>query len=218
MGEKLKKAIEIAETHHKWQLRRDGSLYIDHPLRVMWTLKKYNFPEEALIAAILHDICEDTDISNLQINELFGTRVWFIVNALSKNKKPKNNDELKKEYKKKQAERKVSNLQDYNNFEEYKDYRFHLYINRLYTWMIADPWIFFIKIADQIDNLSDIEPFTEEKRFRKIKEVENFFLPIYRKIRETFKINKEVNEKYDLFINLLTEKIKDTKKKYNINY
>ena len=211
MGENLKKAIEIAETHHKWQLRRDGSLYIDHPLRVMWTLKKYDFPEEALIAAILHDICEDTDISNLQINELFGTRVWFIVNALSKNKKPKNNDILKKEYKKKQAERKVSNLQDYNNFEEYTDYRFHLYINRLYNWIIAEPWVFFIKVADQLDNLTDMKPFSKEKKQRKIDEVEKYFLPIYERCSSLFEFSDKYIKLYNTFIDLLKNKIKEVK-------
>jgi len=37
----------------------------------MGILKKYDFPDEVLIAAVLHDVCEDTDMSNIEIRSLF---------------------------------------------------------------------------------------------------------------------------------------------------
>lgn len=209
---KLEQAIELAKKLHKWQKRKDWSDYINHPLAVMEILKKYNFPEEVLIAAVLHDVCEDTEVCSLEINELFGTRVGFIVNALSKNQKPKNNEELKKEYKERESKAKISNLENYKDFEEYLDYRFHLYLNRLYTWIIADPWILFIKIADQIHNMSDMTSFSKDKKLRKIKEAEEYFLPMYKKSKPIFDMSKKTIDKYNLFIELLTKKIEDTKK------
>jgi len=171
-------------------------------------LEKYDFPEDAIIAAILHDTCEDTDLNSLNINELFWTRVGFIINALSKNKKPKKNKKLKKEFKDNDKNKKVTNLENYKNYKEYIDYRFHLYINRLYTWIIAEPWIFFIKISDQIDNLSDMVAFDLEKKLRKIEEVEKYFLPIYEKCENIFSFDEKYVKLHKIFIKELKKTIK----------
>lgn len=208
---KLEQAIKLATELHKWQKRKDWLDYINHPLAVMELLKKYDFPEDALIAAVLHDICEDTEVCSIDINKLFWTRVGFIVNALSKNQKPKNNEELKREYKERIKKEKISNLEIYNDYDEYLDYRFHIYLNRFYTWIIAEPRIFFIKIADQLNNLSDMTPFSTEKKLRKIKEIEEYFIPIYKKAKDFFFINKENDELYDIFIALLIKKVENVK-------
>jgi hypothetical protein len=55
-----------------------------------------------------------------------------MVNALSKNHKPKDHKKLKLEFLEKHKKDKVSNLEKYETLEEYIDFRFHLYINRLY--------------------------------------------------------------------------------------
>lgn len=211
MTTNLEKAIEIAKEYHKWQIRKDWSPYINHPLRAMKLLEKYSFPEEALISAVLHDICEDTDLSNLHINKIFWSRVGFIINALSKNKKPTDIKKLRKEFKETNNIKKVTNLENYNTFEEYIDFRFHLYINRLYTWIIAEPWIFFIKISDQIDNLSDMKPFRRDKKLRKIEEVEKYFLPIYEKSIDIFSFDTKYQKLHTEFIELLKETIKKAK-------
>jgi len=211
MENKLQKAIKIATKYHEWQIRKNNTPYISHPIAVMELLKNRNFPEDALIAAVLHDVCEDTKLNNINLNKLFWNRVWFIVNALTKNKKPKNNKLLKEEYIKKQNFRKISNLENHTNFDEYFDYRFHIYLNRLYTWIIAEPWIFFIKISDQINNLWDMETFPYNKQKRKISEIENFFLPIYKKSKNIFNIDKKTINEYNLFIDLLTNTLNKAK-------
>lgn len=213
---KLENAIKLASKYHEWQFRRDGTPYIAHPLAVMDTLKQRDFPEDALVAAVLHDICEDTSLNLIDINSMFWHRVWFIVNALSKNKKPKNNKQLKEEYERQQKEKKITNLENYQNFDEYVDYRFHLYLNRFYTWIIAEPWIFFIKIADQIHNISDMTPFTNKKRQRKIYEIEKYFLPIYEKCADIFNMDINSTKEYKYFIGLLINEIEKSKIKYNL--
>lgn len=201
----LDEAIKLATHLHKWQFRKTGEEYITHPISVMNILKKYDFPEEALICAVLHDICEDTEATNIQIRELFGDRVWFIINALTKNQKPRRNSELKKIYEKQK------NSWEYKNFEEYVDYRFHLYINRFTIWIIADPWIMYIKMADQIHNIQSLEIFPEEKRLRKIKEIEDYFIPMYEKM--TWILTPMYLEKYNNMMRDLKALIKESKEK-----
>jgi guanosine-3',5'-bis(diphosphate) 3'-pyrophosphohydrolase len=211
MNIKYKRAIEIAKEYHKWQMRKDGTHYISHPLRVASFLEKYGFSEDILVAAVLHDTCEDTTLTIWEINKEFWTRVWFVINALSKNNKPKNNKKLKLEYQEKLTQRKITNLETYESYEEYIDFRFHLYINRLYMWIISDPWVLFIKISDQIDNLSDMKPFSKEKKLRKIEEVEKYFLPLYKKAESLFTIDVDNLKIYNDFIELLNNKIEDAK-------
>lgn len=168
---KLDHAISLAEKYHKGQKRRNGTDYIQHCDSVLNILKKCNFKEEnLLIAAVLHDICEDTNIDNLKISKLFGERIGFVINALSKNKKPQ----------KENATQTLSNKHDGN--QEDFNYRFWMYINRFSSGIKNDPYILFIKMADQIDNLATIEVFSKKKQERKLREIEEFFLPIYERV------------------------------------
>jgi (p)ppGpp synthase/HD superfamily hydrolase len=192
----LQKAISLAKEKHQGQKRKSGEDYIIHPLAVLKILKDHNFPEEALCAAVLHDICEDTEISALQIGEMFSERVGFMLYALSKNKKPKQNkmlkDSSKKEWRKKGTQE--------------KDYRFSLYVHKLHLCIGAEPWILFIKIADQLHNLSTLEFFPQKKQRRKIEEVEKFFLPIYKKAEEVIPL--EYIKRYHIFVEKLERLVK----------
>lgn len=70
MEEILKKITEFAGEAHGRQTRKySPELYIDHPIRVMKTCRKYEDRIEILAAALLHDVVEDTPVSNLQIEE-----------------------------------------------------------------------------------------------------------------------------------------------------
>lgn len=93
----------------------------------MEILRSYDFPEEALICAVLHDVCEDTPLSNLKIKEQFGNRVGFVVNQLTKNKTPKA-QELQREYHDLQQAKKA---EVYESLLDYIDFKFQLYLNRL---------------------------------------------------------------------------------------
>jgi len=202
---KLQKAIKLATKLHKWQKRKSWEDYIEHPLAVMEILKRYDFTEDVLISAVLHDICEDTEATNIYIREEFWDRIWFIVNALTKNKKPVNNKELKERF-----EREKSKWGGDKTFKEFIDYRFLMYVNRFYVWIIADPWIMFIKIADQIHNLSTMQIFPKEKIKRKIAELEDHFLPVYKKSEEL--ITPMYMPKYEWMLKELREKIEEAKK------
>nr|HPM28652.1 HD domain-containing protein [Candidatus Portnoybacteria bacterium] len=60
----IEKAIRIIVTAHANQKRKnDGSPYVVHPLMVAIKLMKYNFSDEVIAAALVHDVLEDTDIT-----------------------------------------------------------------------------------------------------------------------------------------------------------
>lgn len=61
----LQRAIEIAVSAHRGQIRRNGLPYILHPMRVMLRQKD----EESMIAAILHDVVEDTDVTHADLEK-----------------------------------------------------------------------------------------------------------------------------------------------------
>lgn len=77
-------AFDWAEKHHLSQQRLDGSPYILHPYRVALELGKWRMDDTALIAGLLHDLVEDTDVSVEEIESEFGAEISSIVAALTK--------------------------------------------------------------------------------------------------------------------------------------
>jgi len=81
---KLYDAIELAARAHHGQVRKGTEIpYIVHPLAVASVLIRAQCPERLAIAALLHDVVEDTPITNQEIRSRFGPEVADLVNALS---------------------------------------------------------------------------------------------------------------------------------------
>jgi GTP diphosphokinase / guanosine-3',5'-bis(diphosphate) 3'-diphosphatase len=195
----LDRAYHFAKKCHKDIMRQDGSEYIDHPLAVVEILKLYSMPEEVLVAGMLHDVCEDTEVTEDIISKEFTPRIAFMLNILSKNKKIQDIKKIKKDFLEKKEKGEICQT----DLEEYTQQRLIIYINRIYTGIIADPHIFFIKAADQIHNLSTIETLPEKKRIRKKQEILEYFGPIYEKIESI--IPQQHKEAYDDIIQHLKE-------------
>lgn len=139
-----------------------------------------------------------------------------MVNAISKNKENKvnNEEELKEDYQRMKKE-KINN--DINTFQEYLNYNFEMYLTRLYVGMLADPWIMFVKMADQIHNLSTLKHVPDNKRCRKIEEVEKHFLPLYEEQADRFIESKAYASKYLDMKSLLIKTINSAKTEFNID-
>jgi (p)ppGpp synthase/HD superfamily hydrolase len=155
----LQKAISLAKKLHEGQFRKSGEPYVSHPLEVSNILKEHGFSEEVQTVGVLHDLCEDTGISNAEIERLFTQDIASALYALSKNKKPEKGTVPKN--------------------EKSADLRVGLYIRRFTSTSQKNPMVLYIKIADQIHNLSTMQAFSKEKKLRKIQEVEQYFLPVY---------------------------------------
>lgn len=80
----VRKAHKFALTVHGEQTRRSGEPYISHPTRVAMILAKLEPGKETILAALLHDVIEDTETSAAEIESEFGSEVCAIVDGVSK--------------------------------------------------------------------------------------------------------------------------------------
>src|SRR5438309_3766203 len=80
----LQRAFAFAETSHRGQKRASGEDFIEHPLGVANILADLGMDTTTLVAALLHDVVEDTDLSIEQIEGEFGEQVAQIVDGLTK--------------------------------------------------------------------------------------------------------------------------------------
>lgn len=73
----IKKAYELANKAHEGQTRATGEPYIIHPLAVAYILAELRMDEEGLIAALLHDVVEDTEYTVEDIKKLLVKKLLF---------------------------------------------------------------------------------------------------------------------------------------------
>ena len=81
---RVERAYRYAERSHTGQVRQTGDLYITHPLAVANILADMHMDPEGLMAAMLHDVIEDTGVTKGQISRRFGRTVADIVVGVSK--------------------------------------------------------------------------------------------------------------------------------------
>lgn len=82
-GQRLAKAISFAAIKHADQTRKDGTPYIYHPMAVAELLKKCGYGIDVQIAAVLHDVLEDTDATEEEVKE-FGLPVYEAVKLVTR--------------------------------------------------------------------------------------------------------------------------------------
>jgi (p)ppGpp synthase/HD superfamily hydrolase len=83
----IEKALQIALKAHEGQKRKtDDSPYIIHPIMCALKLKGYNFSEEAIASALVHDVLEDSDFSENDLKNKLGEKVFNIIKSLSEDK------------------------------------------------------------------------------------------------------------------------------------
>ena len=81
---KIEKAFKVAKKAHSGQKRKSGENYITHPLDAAIYLADYSLDHETIMAAILHDVIEDTQISLEDLGKDFGKTVAELVDGVSK--------------------------------------------------------------------------------------------------------------------------------------
>ncbi|WP_084704027.1 RelA/SpoT family protein [Phaeacidiphilus oryzae] len=80
----LARAYQVAEASHRGQKRKSGEPYITHPLAVTMILAQLGAETTTLVAALLHDTVEDTDMTLRQVEEEFGPEVAYLVDGVTK--------------------------------------------------------------------------------------------------------------------------------------
>jgi len=150
---KFIKAFEFAEEAHRGQVRKSGRPYIIHPVQTVINLLKLRGDEDSLIAALLHDVPEDTGVDISQIKKLFGDEVAFLVDGITKLSKVY--------YRHDMEERQVESLK------------------KLLIHTAKDPRVILIKLADRLHNMQTLEFIPKpEKRDRIARETLEIYVPI----------------------------------------
>ncbi len=80
----IEKAVRIAVLAHKEQTRKESDLpYVMHPFMVAFKLQKYDFPDEVIAAALVHDVVEDTKFTTEELRKELGPEVSEIVKTVT---------------------------------------------------------------------------------------------------------------------------------------
>ena len=154
--EQIQKAFEFANEAHKGIRRRSGEPYILHPIAVAKiVVSNIGLGYKSIIAALLHDVVEDTDYTVEDLSSLFGDKVATIVEGLTKIKTVLDNED-KAAQKSMQAE----------NFK------------RILLTLNDDVRVVLIKLADRLHNCRTIEFMPEHKRDKILSETMFIFIPL----------------------------------------
>ncbi len=147
----LNKAYEFSKKYHADQLRKTGEPFIMHPLEVAGILADIEIDQTTIIAAILHDLIEDTEITYDEIKEEFGEKVADIINGVTK---------LDKIVFSSLEEKQVENLR------------------KMIIAMSEDVRIIVVKLADRLHNMRTLSVFSREKQNLKAVETLEVYAPI----------------------------------------
>ena len=155
-SERVKRAIEVAKKAHEGQFRKTGEPYIIHPLAVKKILEEWGMDEDTVIAGVLHDTVEDTDLTLADIKEEFGESVAFLVDGVTKLSNARNG------------------MRDIDTYlPETKDN-----FLRLMIALGDDIRVLIIKLADRLHNIRTLSALPPEKQKKIAKETLEVFAPL----------------------------------------
>lgn len=147
----VRRAFYYAEQAHEGQMRRSGDRYITHPLAVAHILASLKLDHQSLMAAMLHDVIEDTGIPKEALAEQFGEDVAELVDGVSK---------LTQIEFRTRAEAQAENFQ------------------KMTLAMARDIRVILVKLADRLHNMRTLGPMPYEKRQRIANETLDIYAPI----------------------------------------
>ena len=158
----IEKAYNTAADAHKDQFRKSGEPYIIHPLNVAIILAELELDKETIIAGILHDVVEDTVMSEEDLIREFGADVALLVDGVTKLEKiPLSTGVDQSDVK---LEMQAENLR------------------KMFLAMAKDIRVILIKLADRLHNMRTLQYKTPESRQRIAKETLEIYCPIAQRL------------------------------------
>ncbi len=148
---KVEAAYSLAHAAHAGQVRQSGEPYITHPLAVATILAQWHLDAQALIAALLHDVVEDTPTTAADIAKQFGKPVAELVDGVSK----------------------LDKLQ-FATLEEAQAENFR----KMLLAMARDVRVILIKLADRLHNMRTLGAVAQSKQERIARETLEIYSPI----------------------------------------
>lgn len=178
----IRKAYRIASDAHKGQARKSGEPYIIHPLCVAIILADLELDKETIVAGLLHDVVEDTIMTDEEIKEEFGQDVALLVDGVTKLEKLNFHGEQGNQDKDaEKLERQAENLR------------------KMFLAMARDIRVILIKLADRLHNMRTLQHMRPEKQ----QEIARETLDIYSPIAQRLGISKIKVELDDLSLKYL---------------
>lgn len=161
----LREAYELALESHRHQRRKSGEPYILHPLEVARICyEEIGLGPTAVIAAILHDVVEDTPVTQEDINEKFGSKIGKIVDGLTK-------------------------LDGMYNVESPQAANF----KKVLSTLVDDVRVSLIKMADRLHNLRTIDSMPLHKKLKIAAETSYIYTPLAHRLG-LYKIKTEFQD------------------------
>ncbi len=149
--EDIKRAYRVADAAHKGQKRVSGEPYICHPISVAIILAGMHMDSKGIMAGLLHDVIEDTDVTREQLARDFGEEVAQLVDGVSK---------LTQLDSKSRAEAQAQN------------------VRKMVMAMVKDLRIIMVKLADRLHNMRTLGVMSPQRRRRIAKETLEIYGPI----------------------------------------
>ena len=144
-------AYKFGEQHHEGQTRRSGEPYITHPVAVAQELAEMHLDAQAICAAILHDVVEDTEATLDDIREKFGDDVALIVDGVSK----------------------LDQIQFRSRAEAQAES-----FRKMMLAMIEDIRVILVKLSDRLHNMKTLGAMPAAKKKRIARETLDIYAPI----------------------------------------
>jgi guanosine-3',5'-bis(diphosphate) 3'-pyrophosphohydrolase len=149
--DKVWEAYRFSEKAHSGQKRRSGEAYISHPVSVACIAARFHLDSQSIQAALLHDVVEDTESTEFEIESKFGKQVSTLVTGLSKLDKVEFQD---------------ANEAQAENFR------------KMLLAMTQDVRVMLIKLSDRLHNMQTIQSLDERKKIRIAQETVDIYAPI----------------------------------------
>ncbi|WP_220194050.1 RelA/SpoT family protein [Ktedonospora formicarum] len=177
--ERIRCAYELAKEAHKGVVRKSGEPYIQHPLEVALLLAGMRIDAEGIMAALLHDVVEDTDASLEELREQFGSQVASIVDGVTKfdalaGKPGNTSPQLGKEPIPVEPPPTLSVVDKRRQRSET--------VRKMLLAMAEDPRVVVLKLADRVHNMRTLAAMTPAQQQNKTRETSEIYAPLARRL------------------------------------